>query len=168
MERAEDVIAGLLSANAAYSEGHVSLSSAVPARGLAIVTCMDTRIDPLRAFGLDVGDSHVLRNAGGRVTPDVLRSLAVSTQLMQVRVVAVVQHTRCGMVGTTDEDLRHRTGADIEFLAIEDHASSLEADLDSLWSVPWLSSLELSVGLVYDLDTGRLTELARRSRPPTS
>lgn len=164
MDRPEDVINQLLSANATYSTGHESRSSAVPSRRLTVITCMDARIDPLAAFGLELGDAHVLRNAGGRVTDCVLRSLAVSSHLMEVRAVAVVQHTRCGMVGVTDDALRQRTGADIDFLAIDDHASSLEQDLDRIWSTPWLGSLELAVGLVYDLDTGRLSELARRSR----
>lgn len=164
MDGAEAVIDQLVAANEAYAVGHVAQPSAVPVRSLAVVTCMDARIDPLAAFGLELGDAHVLRNAGGRVTTDVLRSLAVSTHLMQVSVVAVVQHTRCGMVGATDEELRRRTGAEIDFLPIEEHASSIASDLDSLWSVPWLGPLQLAVGLVYDLDTGRLTELARRSR----
>lgn len=164
MDRPEELIDRLLAANAAYAAGHVSRPSAIPALGLTLVTCMDTRIDPLSAFGLELGDAHVLRNAGGRVTDDVLRSLAVSSHLMQVRAVAVVQHTGCGMLGTTEEELRSRTGADIDFLPIADHASALEEDLELLLSTPWLGRLELSVGFVYDLDTGRLTELARRSR----
>src|SRR5687768_17021487 len=78
---------------------------APPAQGLALVTCMDARIVTLDAFGLAAGDAHVIRNAGGRVTDDVLRSLAVSTHLYGVRAVAVVHHTECGMARTSQEQM---------------------------------------------------------------
>ena len=93
----------LLDANRDYVDDHLGIADAEPRRHLAIVTCMDARIDVFAALGLDLGDAHVIRNAGGRVTEDVLRSLALSSHTMGVTSVVVVQHTRCGLAGDVVE-----------------------------------------------------------------
>src|SRR5579875_849615 len=92
----------LLDANRSYAETFPAGRAGQPGKRLAIVACMDARIDVYRAFGLDVGDAHVLRNAGGIPTDDVLRSLAISQRALGTREVAVVHHTKCGMGGFDD------------------------------------------------------------------
>jgi carbonic anhydrase len=136
-----------------------------PARRLAIVTCMDARIDVFAVLGLQLGDAHVLRNAGGRVTDDVLRSLALSTHVLGVDTVIVMQHTKCGLAGVTDEELRERTGADLGFFPIDDHAAALREDIDVLANTPYLSPLKVIEGRVYDVESGKLDDIVRWKRP---
>ena len=154
----------LLAANHAYASSYVPLSDARPSRGVAVVTCMDTRIDVLGVLGLHLGEAHVLRNAGGRVTNDVLRSLALSSHLLDVDGVVLMQHTRCGLAGVTDDDLRSTTGADIEFLSIIDHAVALEHDVAVVATAPFLQRLRVVAGWLFDTDTGLVEELHRRQR----
>lgn len=132
-----------------------------PSRRLAIVTCMDARIDVFRALGLRSGEAHVIRNAGGRVTEDVLRSLALSTHVLGVDTVVVMQHTKCGLTGTSDEALREMTGAPLHFLAIGDHEVTLREDVDALASTSYLATLRSIGGLIFDVDTGLVSEVCR-------
>src|SRR5438309_11352882 len=118
-------IATLLAANTAYAAARANVTDPRPSRHLAVVTCMDARIDVFAALGLHLGEAHVIRNAGGRVTDDVLRSLAVSSHILGVDTVVVMQHTKCGMAGVTDEELRSRTGADLGLFPIDDPAAGL-------------------------------------------
>ena len=152
----------LLAANTAHAAAHRALPDARPRRQVAVVTCMDARIDVLGALGLGVGDAHVIRNAGGRVTEDVLRSLALSVHVLGVRAVVLVQHTRCGLEGVTDEELAERTGATLAFLPIADHDRSLAEDVAVLAATSYLAPVEEIAGLVYDVDTGGLREVVRR------
>src|SRR3954447_27025078 len=103
-------IAQLLAANEAYAAARANVADARPGRRLAVVTCMDARIDVFAALGLHLGEALVIRNAGGRVTDDVLRSLALATHVLGVDTVAVMQHTKCGLTGVTDDELRKITG----------------------------------------------------------
>jgi carbonic anhydrase len=154
----------VLAANGSWAADHPpGAADARPRRHLAVVTCMDTRIDVLAALGLEVGEAHVLRNAGGRVTDDVLRSLALSCHVLGVDTVVVMQHTRCGLAGTSDEDLRARTGADVDFLPIYDHRAVLREDVERLAATPFLSPLQEIAGLIYDVETGRLEDVVRSS-----
>ena len=91
---------------------------------------MDARIDVFATLGLHLGEAHVIRNAGGRITDDVLRSLALSSHVLGVDTVVVMQHTKCGLAGVTDAYLREITGADLGFLPIDDHAAALREDLE--------------------------------------
>src|SRR6476646_5453329 len=102
-------IARLLAANAGYAAAHAKLGESRPSRHLAVVTCMDCRIDVFAALGLHLGEAHVIRNAGGRVTDDVLRSLALSIHVLGVDTLVVMQHTKCGLAGVTDEELQALT-----------------------------------------------------------
>src|SRR5687767_9163780 len=111
-------VAQLLAANERYAAARALISDPRPSRRLAVLTCMDARIDVFAALGLHLGEAHVIRNAGGRVTDDVLRSLALSSRILGVDTVVVMQHTGCGLEGVTDDELRERTGADLEFHAI--------------------------------------------------
>ena len=139
---------------------------APPAERLAVITCMDARILPLGVFGLEAGHAHIIRNAGGRVTDDVLRSLAVSTHVLGVRYVAVVHHTECGMARADDAELRRvvheATGADtegIEFGTISDLRQSVVDDVDLVRRSPLLSDDLLVAGFLYDVRTGLLEPL---------
>src|SRR3954463_1616074 len=107
----------LLTDNQVYADARANIGDARPGRRLAVVTCMDARIDVFAALGLHLGEAHVIRNAGGRVTEDVLRSLAVSSHVLGVDTVLLVQHTKCGLAGVSDAELRRLTGADLEFHA---------------------------------------------------
>ena len=135
-----------------------------PAERLAVVTCMDTRLDVYAMLGLKLGDAHVIRNAGGRVTDDVLRSLVVSIEILGTRSVAVIQHTECGMAKVTNRELRdllrERRGHvddELEFLPIRDHESAIRGDVAYLRSCPFLPE-DLDVGgFLYDIRTGRLS-----------
>ena len=129
-----------------------------------MITCMDHRIDVYAALGLHLGDAHVIRNAGGRVTNDVLRSLALSIHVFGVDTVVVMQHTECGLAGVTEERLREVTGADLGFLAFDDHAAALREDIDRLIATPYLAPLRVVAGFVYDVDTGVIDDVARWER----
>lgn len=136
----------------------------VPARRLCVITCMDARIDPLAALGLELGDANVLRNAGGRVTDDVLRSVAVATHKLDVEKVVVMQHTQCGVSGVTDKGLRTITGADLDFFPIDDHATALRADIELLATQPYLERVTEVDGLLYDIVTGEVEDIVRWQR----
>jgi carbonic anhydrase len=139
--------------------------AARPSRRLAVVTCMDARIDVFEVLELKLGEAHVIRNAGGRVTEDVLRSLALSSHMLGVESVIVMQHTRCGLEGVTDEQLQEGTGADLGFLPIDDHDVALREDIELLARTPYLETLAEITGLVYDVDTGAVDETMRWVRP---
>ena len=154
----------LLSNNAAYAREmkHGDLESA-PSKKLAIVACMDARIDVHRILGLGPGDAHVIRNAGGVVTEDVLRSLVVSQHALGTREVVLVHHTECGMLQLDEEALKARVeqeaGAKPEFPlgAFPDIEESVVASIDRIVNSPYLRP-EIVRGFVYDVRTGLLYE----------
>ena len=140
--------------------------TAPPRLGLAILTCMDARIVPHHFLGLEEGDAHVLRNAGGRVSGDALRSLIVSTSCLGVRELLIIQHTDCGMMGLDEEALRRRlgdeTGVDaspIDFLSFDGLEESLRRDVQTVRSSPFIAADFVVHGLIYDVATGRLREV---------
>jgi len=158
-----DAFDDLLAANTAYADGF-SLQGLEPvaARGLAVLTCMDSRIEPLAMLGLKPGDAKILRNAGARVTDDVLRTLALGAALLGVTRVLVVPHTRCRMTGE-ERDLHaaiaERTGVDTRSLDLRtssDVRAALLLDLQRIRSWPYLPEGVEVAGAVYDVDTGRL------------
>ncbi len=159
-----DTIDELLANNRAYgaTPGHIDVR---PRRALAIVTCMDSRLDVFAALGLRWGDAHVLRNAGGVITDDVIRSLAVSQRRLGTREVMLIHHTDCGMQTITDDgfraELQRETGLAPSF-AIE---SFTDVDADVRQSIlrvrhsPFLIHRGAVRGFVYDVDTHRLREI---------
>lgn len=157
-----DVFRELTDANTAYAATSHRVVPVMPARHLAVLTCMDVRIDPLRAFGLDLGEAHVLRNAGARVTPDVLRSLALSAHLLGTRAVALVAHTTCGVLdpeGTVPDRLAAAMGrepAGDEWHTFADPRQALRDDADIL--LRWADRPDdLVVGAyLFDVESGRL------------
>ena len=157
-------VSRLLAGNQAYAAARANVADPRPSRRLAVVTCMDARIDVFAALGLHLGEAHVIRNAGGRVTDDVLRSLALSSHVLGVDTVVVMQHTKCGLAGVTDEELRRRTGADFGFFPIDDHAGALREDIDVLISKPYLEPLKIIAGFVYDVESGDIADVVRWQR----
>ena len=159
----------LLEANRTAAEGF-DLAGVPPvaARGFALVTCMDTRIEPLAMLGLRPGDAKILRNAGGRVTPDVLRSLVLATWLLQVRAVAVMQHTECALAGLGEGAVRGRleeAGADgaagWEFLAMDDPDAALREDVERVRACPDLPEKVAVEGWRYDVSSGLIRRIVR-------
>ena len=159
-------IARLLAANEDYAAAHANVADARPGRHLAVVTCMDARIDVFAALGLHLGEAHVIRNAGGRVTDDVLRSLALSCHVLGVDTVVVMQHTKCGLAGVTDDELRRLTGADFGFFPIDDHAAALQEDVDLLAAKQYLRPLQVVAGFIYDVESGEIDDVVLWERPP--
>ena len=159
-----DHIDQLLDANRAYAEARAQVGEARPSRRLAVLTCMDARIDVFAVLGLNLGEAHVIRNAGGRVTEDVRRSLALSSHVLGVNTVIVMQHTKCGLAGVTDQELRALTGADLGFLPIDDHAAALREDIDVLSQASYLSPIQAVAGCIYDVESGGIEDVLRWER----
>jgi carbonic anhydrase len=155
----------LLDANAGYAAARANVADGKPGRHLAVVTCMDARIDVFAVLGLHLGEALVIRNAGGRVTEDVLRSLALGGHVLGVDTVVVMQHTKCGLSGVTDEALQELTGADLGFLSIDHHEAALREDVDLLAKTPYLGPLQTIAGFIYDVETGEITDVVRWERP---
>jgi carbonic anhydrase len=138
-----------------------SLLTAAPLTGLAIVTCMDARIDVEDALGLRVGDAHIIRNAGALATDDVIRSLIVSQQLLGTREIAVIAHTRCGLHGADEDALRSRiadstgTETQMDFGAFADLEAMVREQVEILRDEPRLLATPVH-GLIYEVETGRL------------
>ncbi|MCW2665120.1 MAG: carbonic anhydrase [Frankiales bacterium] len=154
----------VLTANALFQQQfHDEGLEGRAARGLAVVTCMDSRIDPLRMLGLLPGDAKILRTAGARVTDDVLRSLVLAHHLLGVDRVMVVPHTDCGMTKADDDEVHRRiaeeTGIDsrsVDFHTIRDQQAVLRHDVQRVRSSPYLASGLPVIGAVYDVHSGRL------------
>ncbi|MDQ4076185.1 MAG: carbonic anhydrase [Chloroflexota bacterium] len=164
-----DIIDGVLQANEAYARSFKEGTlPAPPARRLAVVTCMDARIDVEPMLGLQVGDAHIIRNAGGIVTGDILRSLIISHHLLGTRAFLIIQHTDCGMLTFTNNELRERlhqqTGTMAEtpkhFHTFRDLETSIREQVRTVKAHPWLPD-DLPVrGFIYDVISGRLQEIA--------
>jgi carbonic anhydrase len=161
IEAFSDVLKANQDYAASYRELHLEGRAA---RGLGVVTCMDSRIDPLGMLGLGKGDAKILRNAGARVTEDVLRTLVLAVHLLAVRRVMVVAHTDCRMSKVTDDqvhaDIRAGSGLDtrsLDFGTISDQRAVLARDVLKIRSWPYLPADLAVVGCVYDIRTGRLS-----------
>ena len=158
----------LLDANGKYAAGFGEGALQMPpARHLAIVTCMDARLEPLAFLGLHLGDAHVIRNAGGRVSEDALRSLVISERLLGTDAILVIHHTDCGMLTFTDDQLRdrvrddlgqeaHAVAAGMEFLPFADLETSVRDDVAIITASPLIPHEIPVYGLIYDVSSGRL------------
>ena len=143
-----------------FSKGNLPMP---PGRQVAVLVCMDARLDPARFLGLEEGDAHVIRNAGGRASDDAIRSLAISQQLLGTNEVVVIHHTDCGMLTFNNEDLRQKLkqelNADaehIDFLPFKDLEQSVRDDVAAIKNSPFLlKNIEVS-GFIYDVRSGRL------------
>ena len=133
--------------------------------GVAIVTCMDSRIDPLHMLGLQAGDAKIFRNPGGRVTSAALEALVLGVHLLNVRRVLVIPHTRCAMTANTEEELREKVGASAgqdaswqTFNVIEDQLATLAEDVRKVRAHPLIPESVVVGGFVYDVDTGLIDQ----------
>jgi carbonic anhydrase len=156
--------ADLLSANAAYAQTFKRAGlDGRAARGLAVLTCIDSRIEPLAILGLEAGDAKIIRNAGARVTDEVLTTLVIATYLLGVERLMVIAHTDCRMAAESEEELhdaiREAGGpdtSDLAFSTSSDQRSALRADVERVRAFERLEALEVG-GFVYDVSTGRLS-----------
>src|SRR5436309_11487476 len=158
------VVQEFLKANEAYAgafqKGHLPMP---PDRRVAVLTCMDARLDPAAFLGLQEGDAHVIRNAGGRASEDAIRSLVISQQLLGTNTVVVIHHTDCGMLTFSNADLRTKlkqelnASADhIDFLPFKDLEQSVRDDVATIKASPLIpKNVEVS-GFIYDVKSGRL------------
>jgi carbonic anhydrase len=180
------VLDDVLAANTAYAESFGSKADLAlpPAKGIAILTCMDARLDPCKYAGLSEGDAHVIRNAGGRASDDAIRSLVISYKLLGTAEWFVIHHTQCGMLFFTDEVIRgllansletaalgpegfhdvgsgpgSTEGAYIDWLTIADQTSGVVNDVRRIRNHPLVPARIPIYGFVYDVRTGRLNEV---------
>ena len=180
------VLKEVLSANAAYAKnfGDKSELALPPARGFAILTCMDARLDPAKYAGLSEGDAHVIRNAGGRASDDAIRSLVISYKLLGTKEWFVIHHSNCGMEFFTDEVMRGLLANSLEtaalgdagfydvgtgpgsaeakyidWLTIADQAESVLEDVARIKAHPLVPNRIPVYGYIYDVTTGRLIEV---------
>ena len=146
-------------------------ASRSPSRHLVVITCMDSRIDVFGAFGLANGEAHIIRNAGGVVTPDVLRSLALSQHKLGTVDVVVAQHTDCGLHGFDDPgfraDLTAQSGVEPSWdvPGFDDVEASVRRQVEVLATNPWAAAPGGVAGFVYDVDTGRLHLVCEATNP---
>ena len=179
----------VLDANTGYAQsfGEKSRLPGAPGRRMAILTCMDARMDPAGFCGLKEGDAHVIRNAGGRASDDAIRSLVVSCKLMGTTDWLVVHHSGCGMQAYTDEEIRHlvgleeghahtpgtkwwdilksaRTPADIEWLTFRDLELSIVEDVRRIRSHPLVPPIVTIHGFIYHIHHGSLEPVAEANR----
>jgi carbonic anhydrase len=180
------VLDEVLSANKAYADsfGEKSELGLPPARGFAILTCMDARLDPAKYAGLSEGDAHVIRNAGGRASDDAIRSLVISYKLLGTQEFFVIHHTECGMEFFDDDRMRELLGHSLEtaelgsdgfqdvgsgpgsaearyidWLAISDREGSVVEDVTRIRSHPLVPNTIPIYGFLYDVKTGQLVEV---------
>jgi carbonic anhydrase len=164
MARRTPVYDELLAANAAFTKDFdLGGLPGKPVRRFVVVSCMDARLDPIAALGIQPGDAHVLRNAGAVVTDDVIRSLVVSHWLLGTQEAFVIGHTQCGMQKFVNEDLRGRLAdeagvdaSDVDFHPFADLDDSVRSGVARIRESPMLPVTFDASGLVYDVATGRL------------
>jgi carbonic anhydrase len=181
------ILTEVLSANEAYATtfGEKANLALPPARGFAILTCMDARLDPAKYAGLSEGDAHVIRNAGGRASDDAIRSLVISYKLLGTKEFFVIHHTDCGMLFFTNDVMRNllansletaaltpegfkdvgkgpgSTAAEfIEWLTIKDQAQSVVADVTRIRTSPLIPKSIPIYGYIYDVHSGKLIEVS--------
>ena len=156
------VIDELLQANkefaASFDKGDLPMP---PARHVAIVACMDARLHPEKFLGLEIGDAHVIRNAGGRASDDAIRSLIISSQLLGTKEFAVIHHTDCGMLTFTNDDLRAKLAgagdaSGIDFLPFSDNEAAVREDVERIRNTPFIPDGIPISGYIYEVETGQL------------
>jgi carbonic anhydrase len=156
----------LLDNNATYaSDFDKNALSLPPARKLAVLACMDARLDPAKVLGLDEGDAHVIRNAGGVVSDDALRSLAISQNLLGTEEIILIHHTDCGMLTFTDDEfadkLEGETGERPEWPVhtFDDLEGNVRSSIEKIKGSPFVPHTDSVRGFVYEVETGRLREV---------
>jgi carbonic anhydrase len=146
-----------------FDKGHLPLP---PAKHVAIVACMDARLDPYALFGLKEGDAHVIRNAGGAVTDDVIRSLAISQRLLGTREIILVHHSDCGMLTFTDHEFKAQIAAETGIRppwaaeTFGDVDEDVRQSIARIKSSPFVPHTDSVRGFVYSVDKGSLAEVS--------
>lgn len=148
-----------------FSQGNLPMP---PRCHVAVVTCMDARLHPEKFLGLEIGDAHVIRNAGGRVSPDAIRSLVISQRLLGTTEVVVIHHTDCGMLTFTNEELSQKIKKELnvdtsgmDFLPFKDLEKSVREDVEIVRSSPLIPKNFPVSGAIYDVRSGKLIEVVR-------
>lgn len=169
-ETASSAVDTVLERNRNYAEQftHEGLPGRPPRLRLAVLTCLDCRLHVPELLGLELGDAHILRNAGGIVTEDVLRSVIISHHIGGTRELMIINNTKCGMLTFKDEDLASRLRSDTgkvpivpaRFLAFTDLKENVREQIRKVRSHPWIPENLGVRGFIYDVDTGRLVELS--------
>jgi carbonic anhydrase len=162
MSVTDELLANAEAYSASFEKGDLPLP---PAKKIAIVACMDARLDPYKLLGLQEGDAHVIRNAGGVVTDDEIRSLAISQRLLGTEEIILIHHTDCGMLTFTDDAFRRSVQDDVGIKP--EWAAESFADLDEdvrqsigrIEASPFVPRKDRIRGFVYDVETGRLREV---------
>jgi carbonic anhydrase len=157
----------LLQNNAQYADGFDKGELPLPpARGVAVVACMDARLHVSKVLGLEEGDAHIIRNAGGVVSDDAIRSLAISQRLLGTREIILIHHTDCGMLTFTDDEFRRQiqqeTGVRPEWAAeaFPDLDDDVRQNIARIKASPFIPHKESVRGFVYEVQSGRLREIA--------
>ena len=165
MSRFDDFLANNQVFASRFPNAHIPTP---PRKEVAIVSCMDARIHIAQIFGLQLGDAHIIRNAGGRVTEDTIRSLVISQQLLGTREIIVLHHTDCGLHGQTKDKLAAtlepalgHVVEQIDFLPFQDIEESVTEDVLALRNSPFIPATVFISGAIYDVDTGQVTEVIR-------
>ena len=156
----------LLRNNAAYAEsfekGDLPLA---PARGVAVVACMDARLDVHKILGLEEGDAHVIRNAGGVITDDEIRSLTISQRLLGTREIILIHHTDCGMLTFSDDELKQQIHEDVgmkphfSMESFSDLEEDVRQSIRRIQANPFIPHTDSVRGFIYEVETGRLREV---------
>jgi carbonic anhydrase len=154
------VVPEVTAANERYAAGFAKGDLPMPpGRKFAVVTCMDARLDPARFLGLEEGDAHVIRNAGGLVNDETIRSLVISHHLLGTEEAVVIGHTDCGMVTFTNDDVHKKLGPEsesIDFQPFPDVAERVRQSVETIRSHPLLPDSFETSGFVYDVGSGRI------------
>jgi carbonic anhydrase len=156
----------LLANNGRYADGFDKADLPLPpARKVAVIACMDARLDPARALGLEEGDAHVIRNAGGVVTDEEIRSLAISQNLLGTEEIVLIHHTDCGMLTFSDEEFADRLEGETgsrpswDAHAFSDLDENVRASIERIRENPFIPRRDSIRGFVYEVETGRLREV---------
>jgi carbonic anhydrase len=161
MSVTDELLSNNKSYAASFDKGALPLP---PSKKVAIVACMDARLDPYAALGLHEGDAHVIRNAGGVVTDDEIRSLAISQRLLGTEEIVLIHHTDCGMLTFTDafrQSIQDETGIKPEWAAesFDDLDADVRQSIARIKASPFIPHTDSVRGFVYDVETGRLREV---------
>ncbi|MFB8351283.1 beta-class carbonic anhydrase [Streptomyces niveus] len=154
-----------LANNTVYAQSFAGPLNLPPSRGLAVVACMDARLDIYRILGLRDGEAHVIRNAGGAVTDDTIRSLAISQRLLETREIILIHHTECGMLTFTDDkfrrDIEKDTGIRPEWAAeaFVDLEEDVLQSIRRITASPFIPHKDAIRGFIFDVATGQLAEV---------
>ena len=162
MSTTDDLLRNAEEYAAGFDKGNLPLP---PAKGVAVVACMDARLVPTKVLGLEEGDAHVIRNAGGVVTDDEIRSLAISQRLLGTTEIILIHHTDCGMLTFTDDEFRRSvqddTGIKPEWAAeaFSDLDEDVRQSIARIQASPFIPSKDSVRGFVYEVETGKLREV---------